>query len=562
MGSGIFYPGADTDDGYGELGTSGGSFDNSSDKAYLGTLSGLPGYSIFIRFQSVNIPKDSIITEAYITFYSGANASRTASANCYFNAIDNAIAPTTLDEFKALDLTDSIAWTIDSAWKYYVQVDSISLISILQDIVDRPGWGSGNAVQFIAENTSSETLAYRIIKTYEQSSGDYKAELHVTWEEPYNEITAGASINADIDAVNLTGNISGDASINTAIEAVNLTGTLPQSFSINADIEAVNLDAKISETAGISATAECNIEVEAEGSDTFSVNAAIDNSIITEKSIDEEFSIDAEIEAVNLTSNISGDASINAEAEAVNLTGKLSQTVGISATLDRSIEVNRTLPQTFSVNAAIDKSIIAEKSISETCGMSADFECFNYSQFLRDNDDASVKLYFFTLTGTADGVDDITIPISSFQARYRDGESTYLSCVIPDISYLDAINLRLNGSMVVKMAYSVKGVIELIEDIITVDLDTNGVRVDEGGNNQSLTLIGHRTESFSSKTVSLQNVSYRRVDSSGKISLRCNTPDIYLRPGDTATYGSDSFVVGLISYTVSVSQQTMEVSEA
>jgi len=433
MGSGIFYPGAGTDDGYGELDTSGDSFDNSSDKAYLGTLSGLPGYSIFIRFQSVNIPKDSIITEAYITFYSGANVSITASANCYFNAIDNAIAPTTFDEFNALDLTDSIAWTIDSAWKYYVQVDSISLISILQDIVDRPGWGSGNAVQFIAKNTSSETSAYRIIKTYEQSSGGYKAELHVTWEEPYNEITAGASINADIDAVNLTGNISGDASINTAIEAVNLTGTLPQSFSINADIEAVNLDAKISETAGISATAEGNIEVEAEGSDAFSVNAAIDNSIITEKSIDEEFSIDAEIEAVNLTGNLSGDASINAEIEAVNLTGSVDGVAGISASISSSIVFRSTLSIINAIEIAGSVEILNSiyEEISDHLTLKNAIEIGGINSI--------VNALNFPISGTIDISNNLLFALSStFIVKNNIYDKTYLDGILSILNRIES----------------------------------------------------------------------------------------------------------------------------
>jgi hypothetical protein len=170
-----------------------------------------------------------------------------------------------------------------------------------------------------------------------------------------------------------------------------------------------------------------------------------------------------------------------------------------------------------------------------------------------------VLLYFFTLTGAPDGLADIIIPIESFQARHRSGDPTYLSVVIPGIDYATAIAARPNGEMVIRMSKAMRGVIYHTEEILRVALES--VRVDEGSSNKSITLDGHTTKTYTAKTVALEGVTYYSVNGGRKL-YRCATPNIYLRPGDTAAYGTDSFTVGLITYYVSTMQQSMEVSEA
>jgi hypothetical protein len=167
-------------------------------------------------------------------------------------------------------------------------------------------------------------------------------------------------------------------------------------------------------------------------------------------------------------------------------------------------------------------------------------------------------LYFFTLTGAPDGLADIVIPIESFQARHRSGDPTYLSVVIPGIDNAAAIMARSNGEMVIHMSKAMGGVIYHTEEIIRVGLET--IRTDEGSTNESITLDGHKTTTYQAKTVALEGVNYHSVND-GKKLYRCAAPNIYLRPGDTATYGGDSFTVGLVTYYVNADQQSMEVSE-
>lgn len=173
------------------------------------------------------------------------------------------------------------------------------------------------------------------------------------------------------------------------------------------------------------------------------------------------------------------------------------------------------------------------------------------------------KLYYFVLTGSEDGETDATIPISSWQTRRKDGDPTFLSVVIPGTSYEATVSARTNGDMQINMAYIVNGVEEYRETICEVDYEE--MRIDEGGKNQSITLTGHRTETFTPKTIALQDVVYKR-DDDGDLAFRCATPDLFLNPGDTATYDGDSFEVKGIVCIVSANQDgsvnaVMEVEE-
>lgn len=165
--------------------------------------------------------------------------------------------------------------------------------------------------------------------------------------------------------------------------------------------------------------------------------------------------------------------------------------------------------------------------------------------------------YLFILTGASDGEDDVQIPIKSWQGRLRSGDPSYLSVTIPGEEFGAAISDRSNGEMVVKMAKLDQGAIYHTEEIMRVSLEE--IRLDGGGLNKSITLTGHGTASYGSKIVPLQGVTFAS-GSTGKLRFRASI-DIFLRPGDTATHGVNSFTVDNITYTVSVDSQVMEVAE-
>ena len=167
------------------------------------------------------------------------------------------------------------------------------------------------------------------------------------------------------------------------------------------------------------------------------------------------------------------------------------------------------------------------------------------------------RVYTFTLTGADDGVDDIIIPIKSFQSRLKSGDPTYLSIVIPGTDYASEINLRLNGDLIVRMGYLSNSEIILSEIISIVDFEN--IVIYEGTINKTITLDGHRTETFISKEINLTGSSYRNL-TAGKLRYRC-TPNLYVRPGDYVNIDDDSFTIENITYSVSPGLETFEVSE-
>ncbi|MBN1974211.1 MAG: hypothetical protein JW787_11265, partial [Sedimentisphaerales bacterium] len=124
--------------------------------------------------------------------------------------------------------------------------------------------------------------------------------------------------------------------------------------------------------------------------------------------------------------------------------------------------------------------------------------------------------------------------------------------------YAGAISARPNGEMIVFMRYCSGGLLLQTEEIIRVDLED--INVSEGSKSKSIVLTGHKTQTTGGKTVTLLNPTYRNLYQ-GKYTYRCATPDIFLRPGDTVVCGEDTFTANLITYVVSVAQQSMEVSE-
>jgi len=135
--------------------------------------------------------------------------------------------------------------------------------------------------------------------------------------------------------------------------------------------------------------------------------------------------------------------------------------------------------------------------------------------------------------------------------------------VIPDFAgQAQAVSDRSNGEMVIEMAYTIDGQESIREEILRADLED--IRTDEGPVNRSIILTGHKTQTFGSKIVELENPTYKNV-SGGRILYRFARLDLYLNPGDTCRVEDDEFVIDYITYMVSVGSdhvfKTMELRE-
>ena len=178
------------------------------------------------------------------------------------------------------------------------------------------------------------------------------------------------------------------------------------------------------------------------------------------------------------------------------------------------------------------------------------------AQFIDDDYNITYTCSLKPIAGS--GYADLILPISSFQGRFRSGDPSFLSVVVPGMDYSADIAARSTGDIAVYMVKTYRDGNRISEEIMTVDLED--IRIDEGGINQSISLSGHRTTTYSSQEVTLAGTSYKNV-LNGKNRYRCS-PHLYLRPGNTVTIDGETFTADEINWAMSVESQTMEVAEA
>ena len=118
--------------------------------------------TVGIRFSGVNIPRGSTITKAYIQFQADETNSDTTNLLIEGEASDHARRYKFIKEnISARGLTQaSVSWTPPS-WKLVgeagIKQRTPDISSIVQEVLDRPGWQSGNALGFVITGTALRT---------------------------------------------------------------------------------------------------------------------------------------------------------------------------------------------------------------------------------------------------------------------------------------------------------------------------------------------------------------------------------------------------------------------
>ena len=163
------------DDGY--YNTLNSSLDTSTIYLDMGYSNPTFKTSVFIRFPSVNIGNRQPLSNSILTLIGHDSGS---PGNCnmliYANNVDNAVAPTTGAGFLALELTASaIQWDniLSVANTSYCTPD---LSSIIQPIINRPGWKAKNALMLIIKYNTSTT--YRQFASF--NHGGQNPSLSIT----------------------------------------------------------------------------------------------------------------------------------------------------------------------------------------------------------------------------------------------------------------------------------------------------------------------------------------------------------------------------------------------
>ena len=212
MSEETFYPAAGTDDG---ISSSDSNFNNNWEYCAFGLWfgAGPTVRNAFFRFPDVTIDQGSTITSCLLKVYGvTVNPFPPRAGSTYLNVYlvdeDNPDAPISDAEYNNLSVTDAIEWEEANDWTTDTLYESPELKTILQNIVDRGGFSSGNAVIVLVKDNSSGLNAYQKTRSYDYDSGSKKAELYVEWESASSseEVTAEPLIGIGSLSALVTGN--------------------------------------------------------------------------------------------------------------------------------------------------------------------------------------------------------------------------------------------------------------------------------------------------------------------------------------------------------------------
>jgi len=161
--------------------------------------------------------------------------------------------------------------------------------------------------------------------------------------------------------------------------------------------------------------------------------------------------------------------------------------------------------------------------------------------------------YQCLLTGLADGLSDLVLPIASLSVRHRVETDSYYSIAIPSVLYSEAIAARSNGQIVVSMTIGTE-----TEELFRGSLGT--VQTSTGPKSQSISISGNASRAAHTlATYEITNALYTYSTSAGEQRLRI-TPRAAMRPGDTVLFNGSYFEVGLVTLTASPKDTTMELA--
>ncbi len=169
-----------------------GDMDLSSSDLEFGEISSNQGLqNIGLRFNNVVIPQGATISEATIQFKCDDDGSDPVEVTIFGEAIDNAETFTaTNGDISARPLTtSSVVWNIEPWLAAGDRLDAqktVDLSPIIQEIVNRPGWVSGNSISIIMKHTgvsvgATSSSTGREAENYSSSTPDDGAELTVVY---------------------------------------------------------------------------------------------------------------------------------------------------------------------------------------------------------------------------------------------------------------------------------------------------------------------------------------------------------------------------------------------
>jgi len=141
-----------------------------------------------MRFLNATIPKGATIDTAYLTLQAmDSNAVDTVNSKISGEAADNPITFSNLADYQARAKTTTVNWNAIDDWTADADYNSPEIKTIIQEIVNRAGWASGNALVLFWDDhddlSSHNAQCVRMAKSYNTDT-TYCARLHIEYTPP------------------------------------------------------------------------------------------------------------------------------------------------------------------------------------------------------------------------------------------------------------------------------------------------------------------------------------------------------------------------------------------
>lgn len=148
-----------------------GAFNSGDNLFFVGNESALGEIRAFVRFPNVPIPSGSTIQSASLTFRAKGTVAGNPSVRVYFNSVDNATAPTSKAEadLKTLTTNNSGVWNVDNSAIAGTVITSPDITLALQEVINRGGWFSGNALMAIIKPETISGDNYQTLASEEDT---------------------------------------------------------------------------------------------------------------------------------------------------------------------------------------------------------------------------------------------------------------------------------------------------------------------------------------------------------------------------------------------------------
>jgi len=206
------------------------------------TTDGTQNQTVGMRFVGINVPQGAAVSSAYVQFQSDGATTAATSLTIQGQAADNpaTFATTSGDLSGRARTTAAVSWS-PPAWNTSGQAgadqQTPNVASVIQEIVDRPGWLSGNSMVVIVTGTGLR----RAMSWNGSASG--AALLHVEWStgapnQPPSIISNGGGATASVSAAEnqtaVTTVTASDPDIGDTLTYSRAGGADQAAFQINA----------------------------------------------------------------------------------------------------------------------------------------------------------------------------------------------------------------------------------------------------------------------------------------------------------------------------------------